>query len=95
MSQRVRARAAASLAVLAVTGGGVSALTTAAHAATASGSGTTANGPIAYNDGVDWSEVNADGTGSHTVVPTGGGFTAADGPSPATRWPRRRAARCC
>jgi Tol biopolymer transport system component len=69
LSQRIRARAAASLAVLAVTAGGVTALTTAAHASTA-----VANGPIAYNDGTHWSEVNADSSRRHTITPSGGGF---------------------
>ncbi|WP_370376544.1 cell wall-binding repeat-containing protein [Catenulispora sp. GAS73] len=66
-----------------MTGGGVSALTTAAHAATAGSSsgstGSAANGPIAYNDGTHWSEVNADGSGQQTITPSGGGFNATDG----------------
>lgn len=81
MPHRIHARAAAGLAALAVTAGGVTALTTAAaHAATAAA----VNGPISYNDGKHWSDIDADGSGQHTVTPTGGGFVAAHGVKDAT-----------
>lgn len=65
-----------SLAVLAVTAGGVTALTTAAHASTAVAIANP-DGPIAYNDGTHWTEVNADGSGRHVVTPSGGGLDPA------------------